>query len=112
MAKSRSTTKRRPASKSPVSPKRRSASATGGDATWAAQQSSNNDWDTASNWSSGSVPTGTATFGASSQTNIVFSDTGASVAEIAFTANAPAYTFTIATADDTPTPKVDRKSTR
>ena len=60
------------------------------DATWVGTTSS--DWNTASNWSSNSVPTGTATFGPSTPTSITFSaPPGATVQNLSF--NAPNYSF-------------------
>ncbi|MGH7581646.1 MAG: hypothetical protein ACREL5_00300 [Gemmatimonadales bacterium] len=75
-------------------PQKQTTSDAAVDSTWAAQPASG-DWNTAANWSGGSVPTGSASFGASSQTAIVFSDpSGPSVGNLAFTAGAPSYTFT------------------
>ena len=62
------------------------------DATWLGTTSS--DWNTADNWSSNSVPTGTATFNPSTPTTtITFSDTSP-VQTLSF--NAPGYTFNLA----------------
>ncbi len=73
--------------------KRRSSSAAAGDATWATQPSSGK-WSAAANWSPADVPTDTATFGASSETALLFpSATTAAIDEIAFADGAPAYTF-------------------
>ena len=78
---------------------RPSAFAAAGDSTWGRQPASG-DWNTATNWNPANVPTSTATFGASSQTGIVFpSSSNATVESIAFTADAPPYTFTFATPD-------------
>jgi uncharacterized protein with beta-barrel porin domain len=52
------------------------------------------DFSTGSNWSSGSVPTGTASFGASSATSLGFSN-GAIIGSFQFNAGAPAYTFNV-----------------
>jgi len=73
-----------------------SAPAHAQDATWLASPGSN-DYYTGSNWSTGTVPTGTVTFGASSQTNLTFSNNPATIVTAgawAFIAGAPAYTFT------------------
>lgn len=56
------------------------------------------DWDNASNWSDG-VPDGTATFGASSQTQVSFSVGGDSINEISFASGAPQYTFNFTASD-------------
>ncbi len=65
-------------------------------ATWLPAPATNV-WNTNSNWTPATVPTGTATFGASTQTTIDFVQnsvaTPTSVGTIAFTAAAPAYTF-------------------
>jgi hypothetical protein len=73
-------------------------------ATWLSNPSTG-DWNTGTNWSTGSIPSGTATFGPSTQTSInvptyigtggnIVSVTG--VAEIQFLSGAPAYTISIA----------------
>ena len=67
--------------------------ADGQDATWLLSPGSS-DWDTATNWTPATVPTGTATFGASNTTTITFSST-TGVGEIQLNAGAPAYTFDI-----------------
>jgi len=62
------------------------------DATWLATPVSGN-WNTAANWTPATVPTGTATFGASNTTTITFSTTFTSVGTLQFNAGAPAYSF-------------------
>jgi len=64
------------------------------DATWGANPASG-DWNTAATWSPGTVPTGTATFGASSQTTISFSQPDTSIGTMQFNSGAPAYTFMV-----------------
>jgi fibronectin-binding autotransporter adhesin len=62
------------------------------DATWVLNAGS--DWTTAANWTPATVPTGTATFGASNTTSIIFPGTAAvNVATLDFNAGAPAYSF-------------------
>lgn len=65
------------------------------DATWTGAVSG--DWQTAANWSPAVQPTGTAIFGASSQTTITFSDNDffhpLSVGTIQLDAGSPTYTF-------------------
>src|SRR4051812_25588919 len=61
------------------------------DATWLANPSSGN-FNTGANWSSGSVPAGTATFGASTTTAITSSFNA--IGGLTFAVGAPAYTFT------------------
>ena len=61
------------------------------DATWLLKPASG-DWNTASNWNPPTVPSGTATFGASNTTSIVIG--ASSISSILFNAGAPAYTFT------------------
>jgi hypothetical protein len=82
------------AKKPPAAMKKPSAvSAAGGNSTWGAQPGSG-DWNTAANWNPAAVPTGTATFGASSQTGIGFApNSSATVQNIAFAAGAPVYSF-------------------
>jgi autotransporter-associated beta strand protein len=63
------------------------------DATWLASPGSG-DFNTAANWNSAAVPTGTAFFGASSDTNLSFSAPFTIVGGWTFNAGAPAYTFT------------------
>ena len=59
------------------------------DATWVGPTS---DWNTASNWSTGAVPTGVATFAGATPTSITFSaNSVTSVGALQF--SAPAYTF-------------------
>lgn len=67
--------------------------ALGQDATWQANPGSAQ-FTTGSNWSTGSVPTGTATFGASSATSLTVSG-GANLSGLSFLAGAPAFNFTI-----------------
>jgi len=63
--------------------------------TWNTQPPSG-EWNSADNWTPHGQPTDTAGFAASSRTAISFSATGAaSVGNIAFSDNAPSYTFTI-----------------
>ena len=68
-------------------------------ATWLLTPGSG-DFNTAGNWSPPTVPTGTATFGASNTTTITFS-TNTSVGTLQFNAGAPAYTFNLATTSQT-----------
>ena len=63
------------------------------DATWLASPGSNI-YNTGSNWSTGSVPTGTAYFGTSSQTNLTLA-TAVSVGKWYFNVGASSYTFNI-----------------
>ncbi len=62
------------------------------DATWLAAPATG-DFNTATNWDVGSVPSGTAFFGASTVTNLTFS-AGATVNGWTFNVGAPSYTFT------------------
>jgi hypothetical protein len=81
------------------------SAAAGVNATWAAQPTSG-DWNTAANWSPASVPTGTATFDATSNPEVNFvPGSTATVQQIVFTAQAPAYTVNFApiTANEPPT---------
>jgi hypothetical protein len=64
------------------------------DATWLVNPPNNN-WDNAANWSPSLVPTGTAIFGASAITSLMFSEESTSIGTIQFNASAPAYTFNI-----------------
>ena len=65
------------------------------DATWLLNPSSG-DWDTAANWSPATVPTGTATFGASTTTSLTFPALYLfSVGTIQLNADAPAYLFNL-----------------
>lgn len=61
------------------------------DATWLASPGTS-DFNTGANWSSATVPTGTAPFGASNTTTIGLS-TSATLGGLTFEAGAPAYTF-------------------
>jgi len=70
------------------------ASAYGQDATWLANPVGNIFRDPG-NWSPAVVPTGTATFGPSTKTQVALIDSGTFVDRIAFAANAPAYTLWI-----------------
>jgi outer membrane autotransporter protein len=64
------------------------------DAMWSASPGSNS-WNTASNWVPAVVPTGTAIFGASNTTSILFPPfTVTSIGTLQFNPGAPAYTFT------------------
>ena len=63
------------------------------DATWSAHPVSN-DWNDPANWSSNFPPTGTATFGASSQTAITAPQI-VSVGTIVLNSDAPAYRFSV-----------------
>ncbi|HRQ89460.1 MAG TPA: autotransporter domain-containing protein, partial [Bacteroidia bacterium] len=63
------------------------------DATWLANPGTG-DFNTAANWSGGSVPTGTAFFDASSTTSLTFSLSITSIGGWTFNAGAGAYTFT------------------
>ncbi|MCP3399085.1 autotransporter-associated beta strand repeat-containing protein [Bradyrhizobium sp. CCGB20] len=63
------------------------------DATWLTSPGSNI-YNTGSNWSTGSVPTGTAYFGTSSQTNLTLA-TAVSVGKWYFNVGASSYTFNI-----------------
>ncbi len=65
-------------------------------ATWSTQPATG-DWNIAAHWHPAKVPTDTATFGASTQTTITFSKTGASVGGIQFSADAASYTFQFGT---------------
>jgi autotransporter-associated beta strand protein len=64
-------------------------------ATWLLKPGSGN-WNTAANWMPATVPTGTATFGASNTTTIGFSSiVNNSVGALVFNPGAPAYSFNI-----------------
>jgi hypothetical protein len=63
-------------------------------ATWLLSPGSG-DFDTPANWSSGAVPTGTATFGASNTTAITFSHLNTTVGTLQFNPGAPTYTFEV-----------------
>jgi hypothetical protein len=64
------------------------------DATWLAAPASNN-FNTAANWSTATVPTGTAFFDTSNTTSLTFSNAFTVVGGWTFNVGAPAYTFTI-----------------
>ena len=68
-------------------------SAVAQDATWLANPASGN-YSSGANWSTGAVPTGTASFGASSQTAVTISS-AVIAGEWTFNAGAPAYTFNL-----------------
>jgi len=71
------------------------ATARAQDATWLANPGSNL-WNTNTNWTPATVPTGTATFDASTVTSITFSNnTNTQVGTLKFNALAPAYTFNL-----------------
>ena len=57
------------------------------------------DWNAAANWAPATVPTGTATFGASNTTTITFSGLHTSVGTLHFKAGAPAYSFNLSDFD-------------
>ncbi len=63
-------------------------------ATWGTSPGTS-DWNTNTNWTPQTVPSGTATFGSSNTTSITFSANGGtgSIGEILFNAGAPAYSF-------------------
>jgi outer membrane autotransporter protein len=64
-------------------------------ATWGTNPGSSN-WNTNTNWTPQTVPTGTATFGSSTTTSITFSaSVSSSIGEMLFNAGAPAYSFDI-----------------
>lgn len=74
--------------------------ARGQDATWLATPRSS-DWNTGANWSSTTVPTDTATFGASNITTLTFSNPPAIpsyIGAVQLDAGAPAYTLNISSA--------------
>ena len=62
-------------------------------ATWGANPGSG-DWNTSGNWTPATVPTGTATFDTTTQTNITIS-TPTSIGTLHFNATAPQYAFTV-----------------
>src|ERR1044072_3337659 len=70
-----------------------SVSAHAQDATWGAAPPTNN-WNSAANWSPATVPTRTASFGASNTTALTFS-AAATIGTIQFNAGAPAYSFAL-----------------
>jgi fibronectin-binding autotransporter adhesin len=63
-------------------------------ATWGTSPGTS-DWNTNTNWTPQTVPSGTATFGSSNTTSITFSANGGTgtIGEILFNAGAPAYSF-------------------
>lgn len=65
------------------------------DATWDTSPASN-DWNTNTNWTPQTVPTGTATFGSSNTTAITFSSSGTLIGEMLFNPGAPNYSFVVA----------------
>jgi outer membrane autotransporter protein len=69
------------------------STAHGQNATWLSAPATG-DWNTAGNWTPATVPTGTATFGASNTTPLTFSQSITSVGTLQFNAGAPAYSFT------------------
>lgn len=54
-----------------------------------------NDWNNSADWDPAVVPSGTATFGASSRTEILFSQRNTAVGRMLFESGAPAYTFVL-----------------
>jgi len=64
------------------------------DARWKASPPGN-DWNNPADWDPATVPTGTASFGASSRTEIVFSQRNIAVGRMLFESGAPAYTFVL-----------------
>jgi autotransporter-associated beta strand protein len=64
------------------------------DATWLLNPGTS-DYNTATNWSPATVPTGTAFFGATNVPNLTFSSAVTGVGGWTFIAGAPAYTFTL-----------------
>jgi autotransporter-associated beta strand protein len=62
------------------------------DATWLAVPPTA-DWNTPTNWSPATVPTGTASFGLSNTTGLTFSAASNTIGTMQFNAGAPAYTF-------------------
>jgi autotransporter-associated beta strand protein len=67
-------------------------------AAWKANPGSN-DFNTGSNWTGGTRPTGTATFGQSNTTTLSISRPVTTLDTLKFTGGAPAYTFNIGVAD-------------
>jgi hypothetical protein len=65
------------------------------DATWDTNPGSS-DWNTNTNWTPQTVPTGTATFGSSNTTAITFSSSGTLIGEMLFNPGAPNYSFVVA----------------
>jgi autotransporter-associated beta strand protein len=66
------------------------------DATW---KGPSGNWNVGTNWSTASVPTGTATFATASPATVTFSNPTISIGEIQFGAGAGPFTFNIATGD-------------
>ena len=81
------------------------SAAGGGNATWVAQPTSS-DWYAAANWSAATVPTDTATFSATNNANVTFSGSGATVQQIVFVDQAPAYQLTFTALDPTTPPLI------
>jgi hypothetical protein len=67
------------------------------DATWLASPGSS-DWNTSTNWTPATVPTGIAFFGTSNTRTVTFKQIITGINQIQFNAGAPAYTFGIGTA--------------
>ncbi|SEE28609.1 outer membrane autotransporter barrel domain-containing protein [Rhizobiales bacterium GAS191] len=65
------------------------------DATWLLNPGSNN-WNAAGNWAPATVPSNTASFGASNTVSLTFSASSTSINTIQFNAGAPGYTFNVA----------------
>ena len=63
------------------------------DATW--NLNGTGDFNTSANWTPATVPTGTAIFGVSNQTNVTFSATTSNINSWTFNAGASSYNFTI-----------------
>ncbi len=70
------------------------APAPGQDATWLATPGSG-DFNTGSNWSGGTTPTGTATYGTSNTTSLTFSAPSTTVGILSFANTAPTYSFSL-----------------
>ena len=68
--------------------------ATAQDTRWKATPPSS-DWNNPADWNPETVPTGTATFGPSTRTEIHFSERNTAVGTMRFEAEAPAYTFVL-----------------
>jgi len=64
------------------------------DASWLAAPATSN-WNSNANWTPATVPTGTATFGPSTQTSLTFTAANTNIGTMQFNAGAPAYTFTL-----------------
>ena len=69
----------------------------GQNATWLLSPGSS-DFNTGANWSPATVPTGTATFGASNTTSLTFSSVDTIIGSMQFNAGAPAYSFAVSSA--------------